>query len=370
MLQATALALIGSKYLKRLIPDPKDFVRRGAKAARVEVHLSNTANPVTLELSASGRVKCSLEHSRVLLLGYGATRLLPKAGMPPDKSERYAKVDNLFDPFVPVADPEHWLLSLPKREFDACSRALKHLFLQLDGPERLVRRKNQILVETRGGTVPLRQLSDGYQSVIGITADVMRIVTRYWQAMEVAEGLVIIDELGAHLHPRWRMRVVTGLRHAFPRIQFIASTHDPLCLRGLDDNEVVVLRQDPSGRTYAVTDLPPVSGMPVEQLLASEHFGLHSTIDPDVDAAFTRYYDLKAKRSRSEAEEGELAAAKAILDRKKVLGKDRRERLMLEAIDGLIAREDAAEIDGDGAASKAETIKSVQEIWMSELPME
>jgi hypothetical protein len=84
-------------------------------------------------------------------------------------------------------------------------------------------------------------------------------------AMEVAEGIVVIDELGAHLHPRWRMRIVASLCEVFPRVQFVASTHDPLCLRGLFDGKVTVLRRDAEQGVVSITDLPPIAGLRVDQ---------------------------------------------------------------------------------------------------------
>ena len=123
---------------------------------------------------------------------------------------------------------------------------------------------------------------------------------------------MLIDELGAHLHPRWRMRIVPSLRQVFPRVQFLTSTHDPLCLRGLGDGEVVVVKRDPDGEVVAVTDLPSVAGLRVDQLLTSEHFGLNSTIDPELDSLFAEYYLLKAKPHRTAADTrrlGELAEA-------------------------------------------------------------
>ena len=42
-----------------------------------------------------------------------------------------------------------------------------------------------------------------------------------------AEAVVLIDELELHLHPKWQRRIVRNLTAAFPRCQFIATTHSP-----------------------------------------------------------------------------------------------------------------------------------------------
>jgi len=45
------------------------------------------------------------------------------------------------------------------------------------------------------------------------------------EAARLTEGVVLIDEIELHLHPAWQRRVIGDLRRAFPRIQFVATTH-------------------------------------------------------------------------------------------------------------------------------------------------
>lgn len=46
---------------------------------------------------------------------------------------------------------------------------------------------------------------------------------------------MLIDELDLHLHPVWQQGLIAGLKHTFPRLQFVATTHSPLLLSGLED---------------------------------------------------------------------------------------------------------------------------------------
>lgn len=367
ILQGIALTLIGREYLKALELNPENYIRKGARRAEVKVWLTNQKEPAVLHIDPVTGFSGTQE-SKVLILAYGATRLMPRPDMHKERTADYAKVDNLFNPFVPVGDAEDWLLGLTKPKFDIVARALKDLLIDLDGPDQIVRRSGRVMVETTLGMLPLEQLSDGYQSVIGVTADIMRIMLRYWKTMEVAEGIVLIDELGAHLHPRWRMRVVSGLRRAFPRVQFIASTHDPLCLRGLQEGEVIVLRENENSRTEIITDVPPVNKMRVEQLLTSELFGLHSTVDPDLDARFEEYLTLKANNQGDPEILEELASLKEVLTEGMMLGRDRRERMMLEAIDESLAAERGLSQEKRGL-KRAETKGKLKKIWAQELPL-
>jgi hypothetical protein len=187
----------------------------------------------------------------------------------------------------------------------------------------------------------LDQLSDGYQSVLGLVCDLMAgLRSSSKGALEVGEGVVAIDELGAHLHPRWRMRVVERLRKAFPRVQFLVSTHDPLCLRGLEDGEAVVLRRTSRGRIFVVSDLPPIKGLRVDQILTSEYFGLDSTMDPTIEEKFRQLYRLLALRKPRPEDEEKIRSLREELKPFEVPGTTRRERRLLEIIDKQLAEED------------------------------
>ena len=60
------------------------------------------------------------------------------------------------------------------------------------------------------------------------------------------KGIVIIDEIDAHLHPAWQQKIVGLLRKTFPNVQFILSAHSPLVVAGCKEREVVVLRKQES----------------------------------------------------------------------------------------------------------------------------
>jgi len=59
-----------------------------------------------------------------------------------------------------------------------------------------------------GNASPLDRLSDGYKTTVAIGVDIMREMLRYWPCLEAARGVVLIDEVEAHLHPRWKMRIM------------------------------------------------------------------------------------------------------------------------------------------------------------------
>jgi hypothetical protein len=146
------------------------------------------------------------------------------------------------------------------------------------------------------------------------------------------------------------------------------TTHDPLCLRGLASGEVVVMRRYGERDVVAVTDLPPVQGLRVDQLLTSEHFGLNTTADPEVDQLFNTYYNLRAQRARTPAQQALLEELKGRLEGLGLLGDTRREQLMLEAIDQYIADAAAVTDTDERQVLREETKQQVAEIWATVAP--
>jgi len=106
------------------------------------------------------------------------------------------------------------------------------------------------------------------------------------------------------------MQVMAALRKVFPNATIIATTHDPLCLRGMHDQEVIVLNRslksdgdNPDGLPVLVETilaLPNVENLTVEQLLISDFFSMFSTDSPTAELNLARLSDLIAREARGE----------------------------------------------------------------------
>ncbi len=391
VLQAIALTLAGASYLLKLIQKGEvslpDLLAPRIRRAKLSVKLTGffAAHQLTIRRDRAEfrqpngdvaivsvdngvpTVQSQTSHSaetQSVLLAYGATRLLPRK-----QSSRYglrnARVNNLFDPFRPLLNAEDWLMGLGWRSFNSAAIVLKDL-LALDENSQFVREKGRLLVRANGTRVPIRQLSDGYQAAVAMCIDVLEVSMRLWPRLQDAEGIVLLDEIGAHLHPTWKLRIVASLRNAFPGMQFIATTHDPLCLRGLSAGEVVVMQRDNERRIVAVADLPSPADFRVDQLLTSEFFGLNSTTDPEVEALFDEYYALLALEAATPKQRLRLETLREELKERRHLGGTVREQLMFEAIDTLLARNKGPDRK-PLPELKRETIAQVQSVWRDEL---
>jgi ABC-type multidrug transport system ATPase subunit len=109
-----------------------------------------------------------------------------------------------------------------------------------------------ILVETDaspGQPIPIQQASQGTLSVVAICALIYQFLRRAHPKSALEElcskpGLVVIDEIDAHLHPAWQRKIVKLLRGYFPKVQFILTAHSPLIVAGCGPGEISVLRRE------------------------------------------------------------------------------------------------------------------------------
>lgn len=97
------------------------------------------------------------------------------------------------------------------------------------------REKSLILHHEDQGTLDVEQLSDGIRSVLAMVGDIAYRCIKLNPHMGVNAaretiGVVMIDEVDMHLHPRWQQVVLGQLQEAFPQVQFIVTTHSPQVL--------------------------------------------------------------------------------------------------------------------------------------------
>jgi len=98
--------------------------------------------------------------------------------------------------------------------------------------------------------MPFNNLSDGYRNMVAMVADIAHRASRLnphfgIDAASQSAGIILIDEIDLHLHPKWQRRVVGDLQKAFPNIQFIATTHSPFIIQSTAIGELVDLNQPP-----------------------------------------------------------------------------------------------------------------------------
>jgi predicted ATP-binding protein involved in virulence len=89
-------------------------------------------------------------------------------------------------------------------------------------------------------------MSDGLKAMLNLVAELAFrcvILNGFLEEKAVleTEGVVLIDELDMHLHPTWQRHVVDDLKKAFPKIQFIVTTHSPYIVQSIGQHELINL---------------------------------------------------------------------------------------------------------------------------------
>jgi len=195
--------------------------------------------------------------------------------------------------------------------FDAIKSALKECLERWEDVWYDVRRDDLYARAADGRELPFHMLSDGVRNMLGMVADIAyrAAVLNPHLGPGVARktpGIVLIDEIDLHLHPKWQRRVVDDLRRTFPEIQFIATTHSPFIVQSLRPGELINL------------DMPAAAG--------AEHRSIEDIAEEDMGVALPQrskrwremmqtaeeYYRLL--RSAEGASGEEKARAKVKLD--------------------------------------------------------
>jgi predicted ATP-binding protein involved in virulence len=110
----------------------------------------------------------------------------------------------------------------------------------------------------------LQQLSEGERALAVLAGDIA------WRTAIMGHGnrgIVIIDEVDLHLHPKWQADVLPSLLRTFPELQLIVTTHSPIVLSHVDAEHVRLLEN------FQLVQVPPTRGRDPNSVL-TEVFGV------------------------------------------------------------------------------------------------
>ena len=130
-------------------------------------------------------------------------------------------------------------------------QAVNHIVEKNTGWKDIVYKKRAETIVAQNetfGELSLMQLSDGIRNMIGLVADIayraVKLNPHLENAPKQTPGIVLIDEVDMHLHPKWQQTVLTDLTKAFPNIQFIVTTHSPQVLSTVKKEQIRILGEN------------------------------------------------------------------------------------------------------------------------------
>ena len=159
-----------------------------------------------------------------------------------------------------------------------------------------------------GKNVPLGALGDGYRSTLGWVVDFLGWALFFHgkSQFKIPLSIVILDEIEQHLHPRWQKQIVDLLYKQFPNIQFITTTHSPMCVIGTsalsDEDCLLTLLHRDGNKVKADYSGGPPRGKRADQVLTSYLFGLYTSSDNTTKEMIEEYSYLISKSHKTTQE--------------------------------------------------------------------
>lgn len=228
---------------------------------------------------------------------------------------------SIFDESVALTEPIKWLKDLNYKSLEKNEQSrntfenLKKLinsedFLPHNAQLENVSSDGVFFRDGNGTIIPVNQMSDGYRSILSLTFELIRQLVRVYGSelvfknIEKGEmfidlpGVVLVDEIDAHLHPTWQTRIGQWFLKYFPKLQFIVTTHSPLVCRAAEKGSIWRLAAPGSDEKSG-----EVTGLDRDRLIygnildayGTEVFGENVSISEDSNEMLNRLSELNVK---------------------------------------------------------------------------
>lgn len=147
-------------------------------------------------------------------------------------------------------------------------------FLDIPITFKVKRNPFQIDLQQKGTALTVEQLSDGTRTLMSWPLDYLMRASRINWANPAdsarAPGLILVDEIDAHLHPEWQRRVMSMVNQLLPETYIIATTHSPFVLGATDDAQVFRIYKDKNGRLQVESSFDELYGYPADLILQKQ----------------------------------------------------------------------------------------------------
>ncbi len=268
ILRAIGAALIGDIYAN----DESSWIKMNEKKGETILNFEDKNDNRSFVIYQTSDETLSTfvfpAHHQVFSAGYGSLRIAQENGIIEDiKPKKFPQIlahETLLGEKNTLMSAELWLKDLQYAVFEGDSehvlaQKLLDLIVSIISESNLlpynvkmekVGRKGILFRNEEGTLLNLRQLSDGFRSILNITIDLIYRMVGFYGENEVIKafdnppkicslsGVILIDEIDAHLHPTWQTRIGQWFTQYFPNIQFIVTTHSPLVCRACEKGSI------------------------------------------------------------------------------------------------------------------------------------
>lgn len=360
LLKAIAVGLVGRDTARALQPSFHRWMRNGAKDASIQLDVVRTTGDD--DLADSGKAPASTFPAKITLSNGGKETSLQVA-IPSGKSANYqtpdrtiwassangwfscgygpfrrvfgaspeavqqmvspmtARFATMFQEAASLAEADRWLRDLNYKtlenrqaERDQLAVLLEILKDDLMPNQITVDRVDSDglwLADRKGIHLAWSEMSDGYRAALALLTDILRHLINTYGINGLTErnadgrivvkrsGVVLIDEIDAHLHPEWQREIGFWLKRHFPNIQFLVTTHSPLICQAADPNGLFVLPEpgsDDLPRPLPEDEYRKIIASRPDTILLTSAFGLQNTRSPMAIEKRAELARLEAKK--------------------------------------------------------------------------
>lgn len=362
LLKAIAVGLMGRDTARSVQPSFLGWMRSGAEDAGSSIYLEVVRNEADDALVESGKSP-GAAFPAMLAISNGGKEPSLHAVVPPRKPKNYSTPDRtiwasdaggwfscgygpfrrmfgespaaarqmaapltarfvtMFQEAASLIEADSWLRSLKHKELENKQSEREQLALILE----ILRddlMPNQITVDRvdsdglwlkdrNGVQLSWADMSDGYRSAAAVLADIIRHLIGTYGFAGLSEknadgktiiqrsGVVLIDEIDAHLHPAWQREIGFWLVRHFPNIQFLVTSHSPLICQAAGEKGLFVLPQPASEEVPHQLDdeeYRKIIASRPDTILLTSAFGLQNTRSPVAVEKRARLAKLEAKK--------------------------------------------------------------------------
>lgn len=270
LLKAIAVALCGKQVDTAAAGR---LLRSGSAKGTIRLKDENREYTVSLERQDDGSIQVKsaslspIIYESWLVLGFPALRSVP-LDRPEGPSKPKAGAPSVEDllpilrsgPDDRISNIKQWLINLdyasksepepsPSRKlyndfFTVLQRLTPDLVIE---PGNINEKTMEITIKTDAGEVPLETISQGTGSVMCWIGTLLQRLHETGNDRNASQksALVLIDELDAHMHPKWQQMFVDAFRSEFQSVQILATTHSPLLVGSLTPEEIWLVRRAP-----------------------------------------------------------------------------------------------------------------------------
>ncbi len=288
-------------------------------------------------IQAANRTVWNLNSKGWFSAGYGPMRRLTGSS---SESIRYSVSSGAVSRFVTLfredaalSESEEWLRKMYARTLEPstnatlsdCLRSIQTLMGEDLLPQGMKISRISVdhvwVKDRRGVELPMRDISDGCRSLYATILDLIHSFIDVYgeenlfttdnngQTVVDRPGVVIIDEVEAHLHPAWQLAIPQWLKTHFPKVQFLVSTHSPLVAQSADPNGVFVLplQNDVHNKPRAMdhSEYERLIMGKAEKTLLGTAFGLQTTRTLQAQQRIARWQELDSKKRAVSLSTGE-----------------------------------------------------------------